>query len=61
MIKEGQLLITFYDHTNSQAKIEIHAQLGGKKIDEIPQLYIEVIEVPVGEEAKYRILYEQHS
>ncbi|PEQ08688.1 S8 family peptidase [Bacillus toyonensis] len=60
MIKEGQLLITFYEHISSQAKSEIHTQLGGKKIDEIPQLYIEVIEVPVGEEAKYKALYEQH-
>ncbi|PEQ09127.1 S8 family peptidase [Bacillus toyonensis] len=60
MFKEGQLLITFYEHTSSQAKSEIHTQLGGKKIDEIPQLCIEVIEVPVGEEAKYKVLYEQH-
>jgi len=35
-------------------------QLGGKKIDEIPPLHIEVIEIPVGEESKYKALYEQH-
>ncbi|PEQ08689.1 S8 family serine peptidase [Bacillus toyonensis] len=61
MFKEGQLLITFYDHTNSQAKSEIYTQLGGNKIDEISQLHLELIEVPVGEEAKYKALYEQHS
>ncbi|CUB58137.1 Thermophilic serine proteinase precursor [Bacillus subtilis] len=60
MFKEGHLLITFYEHTNLQAKGKVHTQLGGKKIDEIPQLHLEVIEVPVGEEAKYKALYEQH-
>ncbi|WP_179884349.1 S8 family serine peptidase, partial [Bacillus toyonensis] len=53
MIKEGQLLITFYEHTSPQAKSEIHMQLGGKKIDEISQLHLEIIEVPVGEEEKF--------
>ncbi|WP_410991192.1 S8 family serine peptidase, partial [Bacillus cereus] len=38
----------------------MHTQLGGKKVDEIPQLHLDVIEVPVGEEAKYKALYEQH-
>ncbi|KXY35577.1 S8 family serine peptidase [Bacillus sp. FSL K6-0067] len=60
MIKTGQLLVTFYDHAKTQSKSQIHTQLGGKKIDEIPQLHLEVIEVPVGEEAKYKALYEQH-
>ncbi|MEK4503933.1 S8 family peptidase [Bacillus sp. FSL R12-0069] len=60
MFKEGHLLITFYEHTNLQAKGTVHTQLGGKKIDEIPQLHLEVIEVPVGEESKYKALYEQH-
>ncbi|KXY10989.1 hypothetical protein AT267_00900 [Bacillus cereus] len=60
MFKEGQLLVTFYEHTKLQAKSESHTQLGGKKIDEIPQLHLEVIEVPVGEEAEYKALYEQH-
>ncbi|MBJ8113629.1 hypothetical protein JDS99_29280 [Bacillus cereus group sp. N6] len=61
MIKDGQLLITFYDHAKAQSKSQVHIQLGGKKIDEIPQLHIEIIEIPVGEESKYKALYEQHS
>ncbi|WP_179884323.1 S8 family serine peptidase, partial [Bacillus toyonensis] len=50
MIKDGQLLVTFYDHVKAQSKSQIHMKLGGKKIDEIPQLHVEVVEVPVGEE-----------
>lgn len=60
MMKKGQLLITFYAHTKTASKNQIHTQLSGKKIDEIPQLHVEIIEVPVGEEAKYKALYEQH-
>ncbi|PEF33601.1 S8 family serine peptidase [Bacillus wiedmannii] len=60
MIKDGQLLVTFYDHAKIQSKSQIHTKLGGKKIDEMPQLHLEVIEVPVGEESKYKAVYEQH-
>lgn len=60
MFKKGQLLVTFYEHTNLQAKSDSHMRLGGKKVDEISQLHLEVVEIPVGEEAKYKSLYEQH-
>ncbi|PEQ01701.1 S8 family serine peptidase [Bacillus toyonensis] len=60
MIKKGQLLITFYDRLKTQSKDQIHIQLGGKKIDEISQLHVELIEVPAGAEVKYKVLYEQH-
>ncbi|PEQ63870.1 S8 family serine peptidase [Bacillus cereus] len=60
MMKEGQLLITFYEHVKTKSKSQIHTQLGAKKIDEILQLHMEIIEVPVGEEANYKASYEQH-
>ncbi|WP_179884276.1 S8 family serine peptidase [Bacillus toyonensis] len=60
MIKQGQLLVTFNSYVDRPAKSSIHTQFNGKKIDEIPQLHVEVIEVPVGEEEKYKKLYEQH-
>lgn len=60
MFKEGQLLITFYEHTNEQAKSEIHTQLGGKKIDEIPKFHMDLIEVPAGEEETFQALYKNN-
>ncbi|MEK4677630.1 MULTISPECIES: S8 family peptidase [Bacillus] len=60
MFKEGQLLITFYEHTNAQTKSEIHTQLGGKKIDEIPKFHMDLIEVPAGEEETFQALYKNN-
>ncbi|PYE87146.1 S8 family serine peptidase [Bacillus sp. 196mf] len=59
MIKEGQLIITFHTHVDNRAKNQVHTQLGGKKIDEIPQFNIDVIIVPIGEERKYRKMYNE--
>ncbi|MGN4799525.1 S8 family serine peptidase [Bacillus cereus group sp. MYBK234-2] len=59
-MKKGQLLIKFYEQVNLKMKKQIHTQLGGKKIEEVTQIYVDVIEVPVGEELKYKNLYEQH-
>nr|WP_283502814.1 S8 family serine peptidase [Bacillus cereus]WHS75936.1 S8 family serine peptidase [Bacillus cereus] len=60
MIKKGQLLIKFYEQVNSKMKKQIHTQFGGKKIEEVTQIFVELIEVPAGEETKYKNLYEQH-
>ncbi|PHC34713.1 hypothetical protein COF09_31770 [Bacillus toyonensis] len=60
MIKKGQLLVKFYEQINSKMKNQIHTQFGSKKIEEVSRICVEVIEVPMGEEAKYKNLYEQH-
>jgi thermitase len=52
LIKQGQLLVTFHSHVDAHAKNNIHTQFGGRKIDEIPQLNVDVIEIWAGEEAK---------
>lgn len=61
MIQQGKLLIGFDSHILKQSKEDIHAQFGVKKLKEIPQLHIDVIEVPLGEEQKYKKMYLQHA
>ncbi|PEP93145.1 S8 family serine peptidase [Bacillus toyonensis] len=57
--KQGELLIGFYEHVDEQSKNDIHTQFGITKINEIPQLNLDVIMVPINEEQKYKKLYEQ--
>ncbi|MGX5634020.1 S8 family peptidase [Bacillus thuringiensis] len=61
MFKKGQLLVTFYPHIEQKLKHDVHTKCGVKKIDEILQLNIDIIEVPVGEEQRYKQMYNECS
>ncbi|MBI0577920.1 S8 family serine peptidase [Neobacillus cucumis] len=57
MIEQGKLLIGFRDHVSTKSRDMIHQQFGVKCIKKFPQLNVEVVEVPKGEEEKYRQMY----
>ncbi|WP_409296610.1 S8 family serine peptidase [Peribacillus sp. SCS-26] len=57
MINLGKLLVGFRDQVSAITKDKLHRKLGTKIVKRYPQINVDVIEVPEGEEKKYRKLY----